>query len=134
MKSMNNFLGMDIIINKQLFVICQFTIDSINEKSDLVSSFEQLCQNIYQLMIKKRIAVSIQVIFEEMRKKQSEYDKCKEIFQLYFNKDKLLQDYNQPKYHSYCKTLAKPQVSFSLEKENTVSLFVRNAQLCDENY
>ena len=114
----NNFLTMKIIFDKGLFVIGKFRV-SCDKEPDFLSLFQILCQNIFKLLIKERIPIDIQICFDKMDKYNAE------TFNSYFEKDKLLilKEYKEPKYHSYCKSLPRPKISF-VKKDHSEKKFI----------
>ena len=103
--NVNDLLELDIIVNKQLFVI-------VDQKTNLGSPrlFAQLCQNICRLF-GKQIAIDIKITFNEVDKVI--YQSCYQTYSMYFQSEKMLHGYKVPQSQSQlCSPRIKPEVYF----------------------
>ena len=109
----NDFLGLNVIIDNQLFIIVDNHYD-FDKKYDfeLERTFKKLCQNIRNLF-DKQIAIDIRIIFTQA--KQANFESCFEIYELYFQSKRFMDNdvYQKPLSKSkLCVPRVKPYVYF----------------------
>ena len=78
---------------------------------DIMTDYDTCCQTIF-LLIKNRVSIDIQIIFKQINDK-STADKYENIFLQYFNKEKLLNEYQPPICNSYCVGMKHPKICFA---------------------
>ena len=105
-----DFLGFNVIVNKQLFVIVdkEEQYSSKTKKVEFLSLFKQLCQNVCKLIF-QQIAVDIKISFKEAD--QTIWESCAEIYSSHFQSKDISKNYNEPRCKSkLCSPRMKPYV------------------------
>ena len=124
-KHLIDFLSSDIMFDKKLFVgVYDVRFRNCKNKS----LFDQLCQTIYQLLI-KQIPIDIAIEFEK-------FDILDELHsQLCFGTDEFLSQYKKPKCENdaFCSPRGKPLARFSpfCGAQSEDDLFVLQVTNCD---
>ena len=122
-----------MIIDKQLVIVMRVRTHYSYHDDD-ESQFEILCQTLYQLITKERIAIDIKATIESQKKQL--YEKCNSIFLSYFGNGntKLLDQYQQPNSNEMiCQPRKTPRTSFYDKLENTSSNSWYYKSLCALN-
>ena len=133
------FLQLDIISKQNLFVIGNFKAPPVNEK-DFLASFKSLCKNVFRLISSARVAIDINILFEQLYNAQKMQPEAQEIFMSYFNEKKLLNECDKKlQRNEYYNPLMKPVASFAFEEvpfyHNAILFHVANVEnltVCDE--
>ena len=122
----NQFLELNWIAEKKVFLITEFVVKDWNlssnidqiSKSDFEALFEKLCQTIIKLMMKDKIAIDIKVTFEILlHDKFNLKDDWIQIFQKYFNLDKIMQSYEMPQSNKLYIGLQQPVIFFGMQDD-----------------
>ena len=147
MKMINQFLQLNLIVEKKLFIIAKFIVKNshAHESSDAIlksnfdASFEKLCKNIVRLMMKDKIAIDIKVTFEIMLNDRLNLkDSAIKTFQKHFGADKIMRSYQAPQCNKFCIGLQEPVIFFGMQddwegKKKDV-LRVATVETCGEMY
>ena len=98
MSDINHFLGLKIIIEKELFVVVDIRLGYSNEDKNMFSSvFDQLCQSIYKLFIKNIcVDIKIGIVITTDKTKKEVFDKLFGIYLSYFQSEKFVKGYKEP--------------------------------------
>ena len=124
MKMINQFLQLNWIVEKKVFVSTKFVVRHANlspdpdsmSKTDFDAAFEKLCQNIVRLMMKDKIAIDIKVTFEILLDDKFSVNDCGiKIFEKYFDLDKIMQSYQVPSWNEFCIGLQQPLIFFGIQ-------------------
>ena len=127
LKDVNDFLGIEMIVDKKWFVIATFSVNYTKQDADKFSSlFDTLCANISNL-IGKRIEIDIKITITSAYDKL--FDKCLTIYSSCFECDTFLNAYQKPNCLSgLCKPLNKAYVCFGINENNSFVLHTRNVE------
>ena len=103
--------------------------------------FEQFCRRVFELMIKDEIPIEIDLTLNRIKNHGDKDRKYyKDVYDSYFNQEKMLKEYKEPKCNKYCEPLPIPKMSFKIEKDTepdwvklenptiTISISIANAK------
>ena len=125
---------MKMIVDKKLFVSIPSVSLYYNDAIIFTPLFQQLCQNISELLIKQQIPIDIKInfckdmLFDPQNKCSAIrlIDQCYSLFSYYFAEHKLLANYKQPQCNlMVCLPLVKPLVSF-VRKDMDFTVIIRS--------
>lgn len=128
MTLINDFLNLQFIIDKKLFVITSFKAPPKKAKGDFISLFDTLCKSVSRLLTKERIPIDIKVLFENLEDEPM-CAESKKMFQSYFDEEKLVKNYKQPQCNKYCKPLMNPFASFTTAGESDTYSYHDNGMI-----
>ena len=153
LETINEFLGLNLIIKQKLFVKGVFgsTFPNSNELKlinagaspdssndmNFYQLFDVFCQSIFSLVIKERIPIDIQVTFNKLESIMNDETALKTIqaiYGKYFDEKKMLKEYKQPQENKYCQPLSDFKVSLEFPKDSSQGTFLAtNAQIIHEH-
>ena len=122
----NNLVELDVIVNKQLFVIVGNPHETRrvkdNKKDEFSKSFKRLSENICKLF-NKQISMYTKLRVRSMDKKL--FKSCFEIYSSYFESKEFFNEYIEPKCHSQlCSPRIKPWISLVNDKDKHKWVFL----------
>ena len=122
----NTLLTLNMIVDKKLIVYIDFaSIDYRKEEEEFWVLFEDLCQNVFKVLMNHKIPINITLGFRNIAESDT-IGQCKSIFLSHFNfqDKKLLSKYKQPHCsNTICFPLMKPQVSFVFDDDTELHIF-----------
>ena len=124
-----DFLALNIIIKKQLFIIVNLvSFDIVNS-----SLFAKLCKNIHKLFV-NQIAVDITILFPCQEKNKRLVSECLKMYSKYFESKMFLSEYKKPKCNTQlCLPRSRPLLYLewktgSRRKEKSFVLRAKNVE------
>ena len=111
----NNILLKKIVVDRRIFVKCTNLMVNYKDEKRFLLKFDQLCQNVYKLVINDKIPIDIAIKFKNINKS----DIIKQMLCLvehYFKESILLSHYAQAQCNkNICLPKIKPNISFDTE-------------------
>ena len=119
LNTINNFLSLNIISKRKWFIVLHFLV-AYNETiiQDFTNEFSIFCDQIYLLLIKKRIPMDIIVEFDGATNVSDSifHTDYFDIYESYFNSQKMINEYKKPICNLYCNPLEMVKTSFVFDK------------------
>ena len=142
-QTLHDFLDLEWIVKRQLFIIVVFKIKMDFMHSDDVycyndeffGQFSKLCQKIASLIIDKHLPIDITLLIKTKGHRNDTFKELNTIVQSVFSKIYSTRcQLHQDQCNAYCIPLAQPIVSLTVEQESFIKLCGKNVQslLCAE--
>ena len=130
----NEFLKFKFLSRNGIFIKGDWRMndeDKFIKLRDFKSSFEILCDNIYELMIENRIAIDISIILFSVDRIDTYMVMSQIIDETFFYDD---YTYQTPEKNPYCQALITPHVfaSYDTPTHRTGYVCFQNAQMLDK--